>query len=169
MKKFDSYLKFLPIGFFLAVGFLFSYRLIANAQSYRYFDTTPVAQDDGETIFTRQVYCSSYSATITTAAVTQLTSTNTVKGTAYSYGPESFQNIQVRKRTFKNASTFDVYIGSNTSTLATLNGYDLMPSTWGFLAQYETHNASVFYCQQAGNATVSQSLIYVIEEYNSIP
>jgi len=120
--------------------FLGSFLLLATfsrAESYKEWQTTNVSQDDGDTITTSQVsvgVCPGTSCpTLIAAAVT---------------------NRGLRRRVITNTSAFKVFIGSNTTTLAT-TGFAIGESTSTLQGVFETHSTAAIYATAQSTATVT--------------
>jgi len=137
MKKFITLL--LLAGFLSGAGW---------AASYKYSLTTPVSQEDGDSISTKAVqvntcdWPSGAAATLIDAAVT---------------------DKSVRRRLIRNAGNAAVYIGTNTVVLPTI-GYIVRESTVPVQSDYITHTTAAIYGCGASTQTVR-----VIKEYESKP
>ena len=112
-----------------------------------------VTQNDGDTLQTFQVTCS----TASTVANTLLSASQTV-----AQGYTGTQGKLNRKRTFENLSGFAVYIGTNAFTLNT-TGFELFPST-AAPSSYATYNTAAFYCQSLG---ANSATVGILQETNS--
>lgn len=138
------------LGLFLLAG-------VVTAQSYRDFYTDPVSLEDGDTISTFQITVSTTTTTLIDAAEPTVTvPVGTIPGRSY------------RKRTVHNTCAFSVYIGSNTSTLAS-TGYDLVGSSTSAPSIYTTYNKAGIYGLAHTGAGASGCVVTVIRETNSIP
>lgn len=130
----------------LLLGLLLGVVGYAGAESYKEWNTTNVSQDDGDTIATAQVsvgICPGTSCpTLLSAAVT---------------------NRGLRRRVIANNSAFKVYIGSNTTTLAT-TGFAIGESTATLFNVMETHSTAAIYATALSTGTVT-----VLTETNSAP
>ena len=138
------------VVFLIAV---FSVIVLAQAQSYNDFLTTPVSQEDGDTIGTKQVSVSSTTITLIDAGPT-----NT---------PVGHPGRDYRKRTIHSTCGFVVYIGSSTVTTST--GFDLVGSSTAFTSRYETHSTAPIYGISQASSSNGSCVVTVIKETNSIP
>lgn len=120
-----------------------------SAESLMYQIVQPVTQQDGDTIITSQVsigVCPGTSCPTLLSAPIAITNTSGTQVT--------------RKRVFVNTGGFNVFIGTNTTNLAT-GGFVMAPSSTTY---YTTFNTASFYATATTTSTVS-----VITEYNSVP
>lgn len=110
---------------------------VAQARPLTQNYTSPVAEDDGDSIGTSQVIVSSFAATLIDVGISSNVYTD-----------------QLRRRIVKNQSSFQVFIGTNTATLLT-TGFQVDPAT-GTYNNYQTYSAAALYGMCAGTScTVS--------------
>ena len=131
--------------------FLFLFVSSGKSASLRDFQTTPVAEEDGDTIATAQVTLTSFTAT----AIDSGNTTNSVG---------EVQRV-LRRRLVRNMSSSQVYIGTNTVTLNT-TGFQIDAST-GTINFFSTWNTAPIYGECS--AGVSGCTVSIIKETNSIP
>lgn len=156
-------LKILPLVLFVALGLLVFNQKRSNAAAYIDFQTTPTSDEDGDTILTHPVACSSQTATLMNSTWTVIT---LVTGSTQPY---NYNFRQLRKRTFNNISAQAVYIGSAAATNTLFNVGYLLAVSSTTSSIYQSHNSANFYCTTSPSATVGSVTIDVIEEINSIP
>jgi len=109
----------------------------AGSESYKEWQTTNVSQDDGDTITTSQV----------SVGVCPGTSCPTLVSSAVT-------NRGLRRRLIANNGAFKVFIGSNTTTLAT-TGFVVGESTSTSRAVFETHSTAAIYATAQSTVTVT--------------
>lgn len=113
------------------------------SESYKEWGTTNVSQDDGDTITTTQTTTSCTSGC--TGGASLLSAAITNRGN--------------RRRTFCNASGFNVYLGTAAAT-NTLNstGFLITEST-GTRACFTTYSTAAFYGQSVGGSSATITMI----------
>jgi len=122
-----------------------------RAESLRQLLVDPVTQQDGDSIVTAQVsvgVCPGASCPATLSAPVAITNPSLASVT--------------RSRTFRNASAFKVFIGSNTTTLTT-TGFLLTEST-GTASSITVHDTATYYA-----AAISTGTVTILMNYNLVP